>query len=217
MVPCRNVSFTEVQLEHGGHHWSVELLEGSEWLVAYRFEAQEGYPVIAEARVIPATHPQWEAPTGDIRGYDVERLISGEVTPPPPPGGLTARRLRTLHVSAAVARTRSVLRDLVRGGIFAQGMGYREQVLSEPRQPGSRGRGDAYYARIAAMYVDAVGRGSARPAADVAAELGTYSSAYVRDVVSEARRRGLLTQPPRRGLPGGQLTDRARTALREGD
>jgi hypothetical protein len=77
------------------------------------------------------------------------------------------------------------------------------------RRPGSSGRPDRFYLDIAVRYLEAVsGR---HPVEDVAAQLG-MERRYIRDLLHEARRRGLLTKPPR-GRAGGRLTGKAEKLL----
>ena len=64
--------------------------------------------------------------------------------------------------------------------------------------------------------MDAIASGSRSPVASVAKQLGeTYSADYVRDVLYQARSRGLLTPPKVKGRAGGDLTEKARTVLSE--
>jgi hypothetical protein len=73
-------------------------------------------------------------------------------------------------------------------------------------------RDDAYYARIASLYVDEVAKGNSRPASTLASLLGK-SSTSVRDLLNDARQRGLLTVPPPGRRSGGELTRRAKALL----
>jgi hypothetical protein len=79
---------------------------------------------------------------------------------------------------------------------------------------GRVGRPDIEYAHTAQQYVRLTGL-SARPVADLAAEMG-LDAGQVRGLLGEARRRGLLTASPtasngdkRGGRAGGQLTEKA--------
>jgi len=82
-------------------------------------------------------------------------------------------------------------------------------VFDSVRRPGRRGRDDAAYAAVAERYVSLLGAG--RAIALLAEEL-SYSPSRVRDLVYEARRRGLLTAT-RRGAEGGELTAKALALL----
>ena len=81
----------------------------------------------------------------------------------------------------------------------------------DPR-PGKRGRPDVFYAGIAKEYVDLLGESTA-PTRDLAQRLGYSSSSVARDLLHQARARGLLTGTSK-GLAGGQLTDKAKDLLK---
>ena len=195
------------------HLWVVLPLD-EHWDSYVRFVAEDGHPVVAELRVLPTLMDQprdeWLAPT----------LEDGAWIPPAPSGGLTSRALRHVHLGRAVELAyehldrwleRERKRDKPLGSTFAR------EAVKAPRRPGSAGREDRFYAVVASLYVDALEHGSRRPVVDVAERLskgrgGSYAPEYVRDVLHEARRRELLTRPPK-GRAGGELTDKARTAL----
>lgn len=85
-----------------------------------------------------------------------------------------------------------------------------QQVQSFRKRPGRAKRGDRYYASAAAEYVELVAT-SATPLKALA-ERNRYSSSQTRNILSEARRRGFLTQAPA-GRAGGELTPLARELL----
>ena len=233
-----------------GSVWTIERL-GDAWVALYRFEAQDGYPALAELRVIPTPDfdahlaQRFEQAGGLPEGVELSDLnsasqdawrdvIRGELPPgTAPAGGLTARRLRSgLHVGEAQEQARRLLEivgrkvtwardpDAPRGLGLAGGtwssLGYRPEAVQEPRRPGRRGHGDLYYIEYAARYVAALDRGSSKAVAEVAEELSRdgrpHTAEYIRDVIHQARRRGLLTHAPP-GRPGGQLTDKAHAVL----
>ncbi|MGI8709714.1 MAG: hypothetical protein ACR2LA_01790 [Acidimicrobiales bacterium] len=84
----------------------------------------------------------------------------------------------------------------------------------QPRRPVRRGRGDAFYAALAAEYVALLHGGEPAPVKVLAEQRGETAK-YVREQISRCRPRGhgMLTDPPRRGVPGGELTDKARAVL----
>ena len=88
-------------------------------------------------------------------------------------------------------------------------------ALKEPRRPGRRGRSNEFFAAFAAEYIELIHQGSKRPVQELA-ERRNLSADYVRDVLNQARNRGLLTRP-RNGCAGGQLTGKALALLRERD
>lgn len=79
------------------------------------------------------------------------------------------------------------------------------------KRPGRRGRGDRFYAEVAAVYVDALAKGNLRPV-ERTAEALHLSPSQVRNLLSVARDRKLLTRS-RRGVAGGELTERGRHVL----
>jgi hypothetical protein len=99
----------------------------------------------------------------------------------------------------------------------AELLGERWGAVVAPK-PGRRGRPDLFYARVALDYVRALGVAPATPTRrmlDDAAARGEHMTVNeVRARLRRARRRGLLTDAPP-GRPGGELTDRALTLLRE--
>jgi hypothetical protein len=171
------------------------------WRAIYSIASDNGRPWVAAVRLEPV---------------DPEDKI--------PLSAQLARAL--LKPGAALDFAREGLRDMLDHPNVAE-RAERERRLSvnhglDPdkllsRHRGKR-RGDNFYARIAALYVDAHTAGSRRPVADVAAALpATYEAPFVRDALSKARARGLLEAPPGARRAGGVLTDRGREALGEGD
>jgi hypothetical protein len=177
---------------------------GADWEAHVRLEPEDGHPVVAELRVVPWVHWRDDEPATT------------------PPGGLRARQLRKLNLGAAVDAAYEELSFHFRRGadpdltVGRHIHRFSEKAVAEPRHPGRRGRDDSFYATLAADYADKCKGGSRRPVKDLAKALGdTYTDTYVRDLLSEARRRGLLTRP-QRGFAGGELTEKGRKAL-EGD
>lgn len=182
--------------------WINEIVTAA-WQLDVRIEPQGDQLVVAEVRI---------RPTADV-----------------PPGGLTRRMLRNVTAQPALDRANALrladtYKDLV--GVEAS---YRdvarvnatyaelsEATLAAPRRPGSRGRPDLFYAELAAVYVDAVASGNRAPVQHVRAELARggehYAAGTVTGMIQDARRRRMLTKPPR-GQAGGALTDRARRLL----
>jgi transposase len=73
-------------------------------------------------------------------------------------------------------------------------------------------RDDRFYAEVAAAYAEAVAAGNNRPIDTIADALGR-SRNTVKDVIREARARGLLTETTH-GRAGGRLTAKAKKLLR---
>jgi hypothetical protein len=165
------------------------------WSAEFHVAAQDGQVVITDLRIGPS--------------------VSGDVFNPPPampPGGLTARTLRSVRFSEVLEHARSTLAEIADSTGLAGDSGLSRETLDAPRRPGRRGRPDLFYAEYAAEYVAAVRRGSRRPVPDIAAT-HNETPAYVRDVLHAARTRGLLTHPPAKGRPGGVLTEKALAVL----
>jgi hypothetical protein len=105
--------------------------------------------------------------------------------------------------------------------LLALGAGFPFDPPPSPaRRPGIKGHRERHYAEWAARYAEA-SRVSRAPNRDLEARYG-FRSSWIRDTVHEARRRGLLTEPPGPGIAGGALTPRAleilgaEPAMREG-
>lgn len=193
-----------MRVERGGgcNRLWVELPLG-EWGAAARIEAQDGQPVVAELRITP-----WRTFDPEARGY---------TDPATPVGGLTARQLRQLPLGELQRAAYSKLTRLSDHGAAPESLLNVDRLgfakLAKP--DGRAARGDTFYAMVAACYLEAVASGSRSPVADTAAALEGFGRDYTRDVLNEARRRELLTRPPK-GRAGGELTDKGRQALKEG-
>ena len=183
----------------------VEVPHG-DWLAAYRFLPVDGRPVLAEVRVFPA-----ESVPRDPGRWSEQAV---------PEGGVPARVLRELRTSVADEVRRHVLQQLAgkRGAAWIldsfglQRMGFTEAILDAPHRPGRRGRDEAFYASIAVRYAVLVATGTRTPIQDLAKELvgqgEWFSPESVRQLVTKARARGLLTEAPP-GRAGGVATERA--------
>ncbi len=204
------------------------------WDSYIRLVAQGGHPVVAELRVLPAPRPgadDYRTIVEDVFDGDNDLYELDDFLPinEPPEGGLSARALRQVRLGEAVTRAYEQLGRWFESGrppVFEGDApsapllslaGFRREALAAPRRPGRRGRDDNFYAVIASFYVEAVARRSAQPVKDAATTLSeawgaTYTDTYVRDLLNEARRRELLTRPPR-GRAGGELTEKARKLL----
>ena len=126
----------------------------------------------------------------------------------PPRGGLTTRSLRKVHVDAI----KRALRDLLErphpgtmGERRRQDPNYRLWAEGFHRRPGRGGRSDLEYAQLARDYVELLCEpGASKQLADSM----FIDPAQVRNLLTEARRRELLSPAPR-GRQGGELTQKA--------
>jgi hypothetical protein len=195
-----------------GTIWVLDRALEPEWSVLYRVVEQDGNPVVAELRVVPAPHSEEEDEWAE------EALLKPQKTwgvePPVADGGLLARQVRAVRPGRAIKESRRWA-ALERENPIAHALGFRfsDSVLNAPRHVGRRGRSDRFYVEVCVAYIDAVQAGEPAPVQAAADRLG-FKHAHVRDALHRARRRGLLTPPPP-GRAGGQLTDKARAVLAE--
>jgi hypothetical protein len=182
------------------------------WFVAALFVLHRDRFVIAELRVFPG------------RGFQrITRRRDGTIKARVPPigewsrdlgvpddmptAGITKRLLNSVafHKLALEAQTR--LADVVADKPAVATFGDTLSLNEAAQRPGRRRRPDAYYLIWAERYVEALGRGSTKPNEDVAKRTRRHPT-EVRDLVHEARIRGLLTRGER-GKASGQLTPKA--------
>jgi hypothetical protein len=126
---------------------------------------------------------------------------------PWPPPMLTKAMIRSVPVDQLYEQVRGYVAISPRIGV-ALDVDLTE-FARNPR-PGRRGRPDIFYAVLAAQYVELLDGRSAPTAA--LAELRNLSASQTRDLLHQARGRGLLTSPPR-GRSGGELTEKAKKLL----
>jgi hypothetical protein len=180
-------------------------VEREGWVVAYRLVPQGSALVVGELRILPAE-----------RGRDAGRWSGdpGRV----PSGGVDSEALGIVrfgeHRQWWTGRIDEALRSPSLRAAVLGGVERARSVAEEAaRHPGPKGRDDAFYARIARLYVEETKSGNRRPIATLAGLLNK-SPAYVRDVLNTARDRRLLTRAGA-GRAGGELTREARRLLRE--
>jgi hypothetical protein len=172
--------------------------------------------VVCEVRGLPDVRVaiQISIVTGQMVGIEVgDRGLFGSAVGDPKP--ISARLLREIPFGEIERSARASLRwelavrhhheaPHIRATLNDGGARLRDSLTRNPR-PGRRGRSDASYASLAAAYVERLE--SRAPVADLAAAWD-YSDSRVRNLLHEARRRGLLTRPAP-GKSGGQLTKKA--------
>ena len=181
---------------------SIEVALDENWTAVYELVPQDGQLVVGELRVFPGKP-------------DAERSGMGSREDRPVPfGGLTARLLRKVRITEPLKFGHDTAVEMeeiaTSAGAFQDVALHLEDVkqrsAGRPRLP------DIHYAEAAEMYVKALRHEPRKPVV-WAAQRMNYSPTRMRDIVSEARRRKLLTPSPR-GRPGGQLTPKARELLR---
>jgi len=96
---------------------------------------------------------------------------------------------------------------------------FDEEAWSDPfaRQPrpGRRGRPDWHYALWSRRYVTALKKNPRKPVALLSDTYPGHSPETIRSYLNKARNRGLLTDPPKNGVPGGRLTKRCQLLLEQ--
>jgi hypothetical protein len=169
-----------------------------------------GFKVIAED-----AEPLWnEMLDGRVRPHGMSRRTS------PDAPAVTARLLHRVPVGAIQDAARRAFRryaeldDRVMRGLASPAVAELSRRIAGSARPGRRGRPDREYAELAAAYVHVL-ETSPHPVQALAEKLA-FSPSTVANMLSEARRRGLLTRPSTPGQPGGELTPRARDVLDEG-
>lgn len=201
------------------------------WRAAYRLVPWGGQPVIAEVRVFPSdNYPGRSAGTwrAEVLGVRAGGAVPIRQTPPgwkdpvhcpAVRQGLTARLVKQIPLGAHHKHAAAFMAGLHRRGVVwpdvlaASGFTERRLATETPPRTTRPARPDRFYATIARAYVARIAAGSRRPVADLATRLELDDS-VVRDAIHEARMRGLLT-PGRQGVPGGQLTTRAKQVLKK--
>ncbi|MGE0026877.1 MAG: hypothetical protein AB7O78_09840 [Thermoleophilia bacterium] len=181
------------------------------WVAFLRIVDQGGAPVVAEVRVVPRTS----------KGPHGRRAKPGEWSETPsdvPRGGLTQRgQLRRVRLEEAMQHAADdYLRRTASGGGFSvSGFGGHEGWAFRTRPGGGRRLTDADLAALVADYLGLVAQRVQNPVEAVAGELG-LKPAGVRERLRKAAARGLFT-PLKRGVAGGELTDKGRASLEEED
>jgi hypothetical protein len=126
------------------------------------------------------------------------------------PGGLVTTDLRDIPL---LDISREILAKLRtgeppsgwEGSPFAPTQPPKGWATNLAKRPGAAGKSDLHYARVAA-YVQHLDQ--PKPVVLLAKKVKLKPS-QVRSILYEARRRDLLTDPPVKGRPGGELTPKA--------
>lgn len=198
-----------------GQVWLEVPMGDGAWVAAARFVIHEGQPVVAEVRVFPNTRA-WHNEPGE---WDAEVL---GVAASAPQGGLSARLLRRVRLGDHPRYTRKILADIAQreGGRewFAPdrslgALGLTAPEAERPRPRRERGLSDLFFAQLAMQYAEVCEGPRSRQAVKVIADRRGATKEKIRQLVREARVRGLLTMGTQ-GKAGGVPTERALTLLR---
>jgi hypothetical protein len=148
-------------------------------------------------------------------GRRIVRKLTIEPRDDIPPGGITARLLRTIKIGQLASGLRQKLRQFhdegTAGRVFDE-MNWSAQSRRRPRPRYSRAT-DAYYLALAQDYVRLCSAGERTPVSTLAKQR-KVQIVRVRSHINLARRNGFLTDTSR-GKPGGTLTEKARRVLGE--
>ncbi len=176
-----------------------------------------------------AVLPRRDRPDGVGEQLDWRREEKGVVGPARFPAGsptITRRLLRDVPLGALEDYGRRMIRhqagkNKMLDAFAVMAIGFRERAGEDvtdarsrlrawqemPLRPGARGTPDAYYADLAAAYVELCEGGSNNPNVELGNTLH-LSSQTITNQVGEARRRGMLTRAGP-GRAGGELTPKA--------
>lgn len=197
--------------------WVEQRVEGA-WIAAYRLMVKAGRPLVAEVRLFPDTSRSRGAGRWNKEASSV------------PSEGVPGRAIGRLRLAVPLHHFRAFSRKILRDPTLAEqllrshGIPFATEIAR--RRPGRAGRPDSFYLGWAVAYVDRLAAGSLSPIRDLAADPPeeitgyvsdgrTVSEATVRDLIHQARTRGLLTRSPI-GRAGGELTPKAEQLLRDG-
>ena len=201
--------------------WEADI---DDWVVSLRLAESRGHLVATEVRIFP-----------DNKDLDREPgEWSHEVSEDA--ASIPSNILRKANVASQLRKARAAFatdadeidwntleryQDLSLLNSIAIDVGFTdlsklEKPTEHERRPGRKGHPDIYYARYALAYVRAYRdpATSHKPNA-VVGKRKNESTQFVSDTIVKARRRGLLTDPPGPGQPGGELTEKAIKLLRE--
>jgi len=182
-----------------------------------------GYPDwLVEAEVVPTS-------TGPaIRQLQVRPVAVAGL----PTGGVPARLVRKINPGELLDLTRTRasesgegLSQLAEMGIalepghpvtvYMESFSASANALSgQKKRPGRAGNGIDHYLDWAIRYAQRVDAGDRHPIVSLAEEHGKTRQ-YVRDTITDARRRYGLLPRPGQGKAGGQLTDKARSLIEQ--
>jgi hypothetical protein len=201
-------------LRNGAAEIQATIAGYPDWKVRAVVEPTESGPVISSLTVQPA-YPALESdlPAGGLPARAIRRINPGELV------DLASDRAAADRAGVAELSARFASNDTV--GDWLGAMAEMTASLAKPRKRAGRsGNGLVHYALWAARYVQKVDAGERHPIAALARdhrkELGrtqAKAETYIRDTITDARRRYQLLTNPGQGRAGGQLTVKAHRVL----
>jgi hypothetical protein len=204
----RNVVATEA--------WE-ELPINEEWMSMARFVYDGPDLVIGELRIFPREPVgPFSIPLDRAPGIWSAELLGNKARVPR--GGVSVTLLRSVRLSP---HRRVITKTLEEAAVERPDMfenpstllsGFKLPTPERPRAARRSARSDAFYAALAAQYVRALAQDPRRPIVRLA-RARKMKTSQMRDLIREARERGLLSQG-RQGCAAGALMPRAREILR---
>ena len=212
-----------------------DVLDG--FAVTVHLIEQHGTRVTAELRIHPVANPPGTRTKAAEHFMDVRHKHFGtwaHQEDTVPQGGLKATKVRpALNMGELTSQAREAVLRRFEPDRFTGEPRYMGQTAFTDRTPFEARdsidtallespkwskRDDRFFAVIASDYLRAVkdpfrDKGVYEAMADHIA----LSRHTLKDCVKEARRRGILGPPPSRGVPGGELTKKAKQVLKEKD
>lgn len=187
-------------------------------MAALRLVPQGGRPVLAEVRIYPGQ------PGASLRPGEWSAEYLGR-NAPVPSGGLSARKVHEAKPGEYLQYLADIVTEMERkwGRPAVHGEqrlltrhGFDAAVGESQRRSGRPPSHDLlFYAILARDLNRIIATGNARsPVAELAKQKG-YATTSMHKLIKVARNKGMMGPPPRRGLSGGRLTERARALLRE--
>ena len=193
----RRLGFARSKLDEFGDIHAEAPCSNEPWYAYGRFRVSSGQLQIAELRVFP--------------GPDRAGLTKASVNWPEIGAGDAWRPIDDLTAQTIRSVPMRHLRSIALECVEKYGIGPLSDAerASVSQRPGRAGRSDSHYALWAALYVEKVG--ARAPISELAREHGLRRE-QVRDLVQQARKRGLVT-PGRNAT----LTEKARSILNDLD
>jgi hypothetical protein len=192
------------------------------WCVDVQVLLTDSGPAVSDLSVYPY-QGAWNEADGRVAHPESGRRWSGFAADVPP-AGLPTRALRRVNVGElrmlasqqagelrvrALAGKKRLPRKSPLASHFDDVAASSGRLAGESKRPGRRGNGIDHYLTWAIRYADKVQAGRLYPVSELAREYGE-SATYVRDTITDARRRyQLLSAKPGRGRAGGELTEKA--------
>ena len=180
---------------------ALQIPELPGWNAVLLFEVTKEVPRLVEFRVVAGDNDSI------LTEPDSTHALGLETSGPAESEEITSTLLRKVPIGRLIR--------LAQQGLPAEiaELPWREWVSIDPSRPGRPGRPDIDYAQMAEMYVRVRHERVPKPTEHLAEQV-YLSPSQVRNILGQARKRGLLTPAPR-GKAGGELTELAIEILKQ--